>query len=309
MAIRSKNLNLLPLLQALLEEKSVVAAADKIGLSQPAMSAALANLRQAFDDPILVRVGRTMHPTPRALELQDQLNDVCAQIDVLFQPDSFDPKTAKTLFRVAAPSYISFLLADKWIARLATAAPNIKIDFVDIPIELSHWLDNSTVDVAIARPIEVWEGQQMLSKKLFEDRAVVLVSEKHPFYSKDEVSPDELKKNLTIEFNLNANYPYISKTRSSTFDFTGFEQNSQLSCMSEFNAIALATQHPIFALAPYSLAAYLSTIFSLKVLEISNSETSYSTDMIWSARTDKSLPHMWLRDEIKKAAKLIKNAL
>ena len=107
MAIRSKNLNLIPILQALLNEASVARAANQIGLSQPAMSGALARLRELLNDPLLVRAGRSMQLTPRALRMRKLLEEVCAQIELLFQPESFDPSTAKINFRVAAPDYIS----------------------------------------------------------------------------------------------------------------------------------------------------------------------------------------------------------
>jgi DNA-binding transcriptional LysR family regulator len=299
MAIRSKNLNLLPLLQALLEERSIVAAADKVGLSQPAMSAALARIRETFDDPILVRVGRSMQPTPRALEIQDQLNDLCAKIEVLFQTNSFDPAKANTTFRIAAPTYIGFLLADKWVTHLSNIAPNIKIDFVDMPNDLTEWLDNGSIDIAVAKPMETWKNLRV--KHLFNDHAVTLVSKKHPFYSKTTVTPAELSTNSTIEYNFSATYPFISKTKSSTFEFAGFEQNNQISSVSQFDAIALATQHPLFALAPHSFATRLADIFQLKVLEIADNDSNYSTSMIWSFRTDQSLPHNWLRSEIENA--------
>ncbi len=94
MAIRTKNLNLIPLLQALLRTGSVAQSAAEIGLSQPAMSGALARLRILLDDPLLVRVGRTMRLTPRAVRMREQLDEICDCIEQFFQPEAFDPSTA-----------------------------------------------------------------------------------------------------------------------------------------------------------------------------------------------------------------------
>ena len=85
MSIRSINLNLIPILQALLKEESVAKAAIQVNLSQPAMSGALARLRLILDDPLLVRVGRSMRLTPRAERLRRQLDEICGQVEVLFQ--------------------------------------------------------------------------------------------------------------------------------------------------------------------------------------------------------------------------------
>ena len=298
MAIRSKNLNLLPLLQALLEERSIAAAAEKMGLSQPAMSGALARLRELFDDPLLVRVGRTMQPTPRALDLQPQLNAVCAQIDVLFETSTFDPTTAKETFRIATPSYASFLLIDKWIKHLSETAPGIKIDFVDVPSDLHLWLHNSTIDVAIGKYIDGWGD--LKRKYLFQDRYVVLVSKTHPLYGRKKVRRSEIAELLTTDFIYDAKFPFSTVNNINYEQFTDYRV-SQISSMSQFTAVVLATQHPIFARVPLSFAVRLTDIFPLKILDITGEESSFATEMLWTALTENSLQHKWLRQEIEQA--------
>src|ERR1700745_175202 len=93
--LESIDLNLLPPLSALLEERHVTRAAERSGLSQPAMSRALARLRQLLDDQLLVRDGSGYVLTPRAERIQRQLAGVMPQLETLFAAEAFDPATAE----------------------------------------------------------------------------------------------------------------------------------------------------------------------------------------------------------------------
>ena len=93
--LASVDLNLLVVLQALLAERHVTRAAQRLKMSQPAVSRALARLRKVFEDDILVRVGKRMQPTPRALALLEPLEDVLDNLSNLVAPSTFDPSTAK----------------------------------------------------------------------------------------------------------------------------------------------------------------------------------------------------------------------
>src|SRR3546814_19494155 len=102
MHFRGLNLNLLVSLDALLTEKSVSRAAEKLHITQPAMSASLQRLRQYLSDPLLHQVGRKFELTPRALAMSMPVKDLLLQIDAQLNADqSFDPLTSKRTFRLA----------------------------------------------------------------------------------------------------------------------------------------------------------------------------------------------------------------
>ncbi|MEX6315737.1 LysR family transcriptional regulator [Providencia manganoxydans] len=95
--------NLIYALNLLLEEGSVNAAAEKMNLSAPAMSRILGRIREQFNDPIMVRAGRNLVPTPRALELKQQLGHIIAQAEALVEPNgAFDPHTLERTFVIRA---------------------------------------------------------------------------------------------------------------------------------------------------------------------------------------------------------------
>jgi len=297
MAIRNKNLNLIPILQALLKEGSVVRAAESVGLSQPAMSGALARLRELLGDPLLVRTGRSMQLTPRAQEMRKRLDLLCSQIDVIFQPDYFDPSVAEKSFRIAAPDYLAFSLTKRLLPLLGRCAPGIHIQFIDVPGDLPTWMGNGIVDLAVCGEFGFWP--ELRREFLFRERYVATVSLDHPLSAKDEVSSDELlafpSPSLVFDPGLSQSLRdqhWITGIRS--LDFT-----SQVTSMSQFNAVLLAAEPPNVARAPASLVGQLSAILPLKSLEISDEDASFDTCLFWTALTDQAIEHKWLRDTIR----------
>lgn len=105
MNLSAFDLNLLKVLDALLRERSTVRAGERVGLSQPAVSAALGRLRAAFGDPLLMRDGQQMRPTEFALALVLPLTQLLEDSSRLLNPASFDPVSAVQTFRIAASDF------------------------------------------------------------------------------------------------------------------------------------------------------------------------------------------------------------
>jgi DNA-binding transcriptional LysR family regulator len=126
------DLNLLVSLRALLQERNVTRAAQVVGLSQPAMSNALARLRRQFGDELLVREGRGLALTPVARELQHAVEPALGMVErALRIQASFDPTTAAQVFRIAASDYGMTLIAER-LRDLARLAPRVVVDLVQI---------------------------------------------------------------------------------------------------------------------------------------------------------------------------------
>ncbi|MFA7588250.1 MAG: LysR family transcriptional regulator [Novosphingobium sp.] len=299
MAIRNKNLNLIPILQALLKEESVARAAEVVGLSQPAMSGALARLRETLNDPLLVRSGRSMLLTPKAQAIAKQIDVLCSQIDVLFQPDVFDPATADASFRVATPDYLAFRLARRLVPMLAELAPGIRMQFVDVPGELPAWMDAGNIDLAVCGDFGFWPD--LLRQVAFRERYVATVACDHPLASRREVSSDELlgypSPNLVFDPGLTRSHP----VRNWITGLRCLDYVSQVTTMSQFIAILLALEPPSVARTPASLVELLIPKLPLRLLEISDEDASFDTCLFWSAITDQSISHRWLRETVCRA--------
>lgn len=149
--MRRYDLNLLTALDALLRERSVSGAARRLGIGQPAMSAALARLRTLFGDPLLVRGTSGMEPTPRAIAAMQPLQDALAQLGSLIEPvPEFDPQSARRTFRLSGGDYVGMAILPPLMAGLAADAPGIDLRFRfvekdDVPSRL----DEGCIDLAL----------------------------------------------------------------------------------------------------------------------------------------------------------------
>jgi len=155
--ISNFDLNLLRVLDALLRERNVSRAAERLSLSQPAVSNALSRLRELLDDPLLVRVGRTMQPTPRALSLERPIREALQQIThSLSAGDAFDPARSRQRFTIAVTDYVELICMPGLLRRLAERAPGIVIDIQHLtPTLPAEAIDKGDIDLVVGRFIDV----------------------------------------------------------------------------------------------------------------------------------------------------------
>jgi DNA-binding transcriptional LysR family regulator len=128
MDIRSVDLNLLVIFDAMARHRSVNRTAEAVGLSQPATSAALARLRAVFDDALFVRAGAQMEPTPRALELAPAVHRVVETIQSeILQPAGFEPATPERSFTILTPDIGEVAFLPGVLRRLRQEAPHVRL--------------------------------------------------------------------------------------------------------------------------------------------------------------------------------------
>lgn len=157
MNIHNFDLNLLRVLDALLREQNVSRAAERLALSQPAVSNALSRLRDLLDDPLLVRIGRRMQPTPRALALEGPIRAALQQIEqTLNAGETFDPRQSRQQFRIAVTDYVELMCMPRLLGLLSEQAPGIRIDIAhlspSLPVEA---LDKGELDLVLGRFDEI----------------------------------------------------------------------------------------------------------------------------------------------------------
>jgi DNA-binding transcriptional LysR family regulator len=181
----SVDLNLIVALDALLAERSVTRAAARVGITQSAMSHALARLRSLTGDELLARGRDGMVPTLRAEALAAPVRRGLDEIArALAPPEAFDPATAKRRIVVGTTDYGELVLLPRVVARLAKEAPGIDLRVLTLPRELSETLMTGTVDLAITplRPAD--ERPDIYGRRLFDDRFVCVVRKHHPLVGK-----------------------------------------------------------------------------------------------------------------------------
>lgn len=181
------DLNLLVTLDVLLAEASVARAARRLRLSSSAMSRALARLRESTGDPLLVRGGRGLVPTPRALELRARVSQLVQDAEaVLSPPEKLNLKHLVRTFTLrTSEGFVENFGADL-IARLAREAPGVRLRFVQKLDKDSTPLRDGTVDLETG-VVGKTTGPEVRAQALFRDRFVGVVRAGHPL-SKGEVT-------------------------------------------------------------------------------------------------------------------------
>ncbi|TKD21934.1 LysR family transcriptional regulator [Rhodobacter capsulatus] len=176
--IRTFDLNLLRALEALLETRSVSRAAQRLGLSQPAVSGMLTRLRERLDDPLFVRTQRGMLPTPRAEELAPTLKAVLAEIEAILQGVSFDPQRADLTLRVAATDYAQRAVLLPFLQRLRQEAPGVRLSVRPVAADFPRQMAEGALDMALVTP--EMAPETLRTRRLFEETYVVILRADHP---------------------------------------------------------------------------------------------------------------------------------
>lgn len=173
------DLNLLVVFEALMEERSVSRAADRLALSQPATSNALGRLRALLGDPLFVRTPAGMEPTARALQLATPVRRALEHVAQALEPAEFDPATAARVFRLALNNHAALVLAAPILRACAIEAPGIRLDIRPSgTLTVEDLLDRGDLDfVIIARPLD---RQRFASRVLTEDGYELVMRAGHP---------------------------------------------------------------------------------------------------------------------------------
>ncbi|MGW4803471.1 LysR family transcriptional regulator [Kitasatospora sp. NPDC004272] len=193
MNLATLDLNLLPALRALLEERNVTRAGRRLGLSQPAMSAALARLRKHFDDPLLTRSGNSYALTPLGTALLTMTGPACDLLERVFTcQSSFEPATAEREFTLLSSDYGAAVFGARLARVLHAEAPGIRLRFQQVgPTLVDSITDFLGAADGLLLPHGVITGYPSLD--LYTDRWVCLVADDHPEVA-DALTLDDLAR-------------------------------------------------------------------------------------------------------------------
>lgn len=174
------DLNLFVVFDAIYRERHLSRAADRLCLSQPAVSNALARLRSRFDDPLFVRVGRGMRPTPRAESLAPRVRQALQLLELGLAEDlQFAPGEAERSFRISMNDLVEAMLLPSLMARLQREAPGVRLESYYVPrAELPRAMAAGQVDVALDAPLITDES--LAHRPLLREPYVCLMRPGHP---------------------------------------------------------------------------------------------------------------------------------
>ncbi|USI73918.1 LysR family transcriptional regulator [Sphingomonas morindae] len=180
MDTRNLDLGLLVTLEALLAERNVTRAARRLNLSQPALSARLARLRDALGDPLLIPARRGMVLTQRAVELQQPLHEALEAVRrVVTEGMPSDPATMEATLVIAASDYVQFALLSRFSIALRTEAPRVRLAWRALDVlALATQLERGEVDLALAPSDHA--PAAMRQRQLFQEEYAVIARQGHP---------------------------------------------------------------------------------------------------------------------------------
>lgn len=189
-ALSRIDLNLLVSLQVLLEERSVTRAAERLFVTQPAMSRVLQRLRNQFDDPLFTRKGNELVLSPKAKELQSLLPSVLGDIESLVIPGEFDPATYSGEIKIAVPEFLAIKIIPKLMSVLAEKAPNLSLAITGEVGELGIELGEGTIDFAI--DIEKRYPKEIKSWPVGGFNPAICMRAGHPLAENETITLDEM---------------------------------------------------------------------------------------------------------------------
>jgi DNA-binding transcriptional LysR family regulator len=210
--MRTFDLNLLPVLVAIHEHGSVTAAAQHLGISQPAVSSALSKLRQKYGDPLFHRVGHGMKATVRMRTLIQPLRDSLSRMDETFASEpEFDPKTTQRTFTFAMSDLGEMVFMPKILRRIHKLAPRAAVRSVAVSAaQIERGLENGEVDLAVGYFPDLRE-KSFLEKHLFFHHFVCLLRADHPISASTLSLPQFLQLEHAVVYGAGRTYEVFER--------------------------------------------------------------------------------------------------
>lgn len=290
--LRSVDLNLLPVFAAIMEAGQLSRAAEQLGMSQPAISAALQRLRHTFADELFVRTRQGMQPTPRARELHEQLGpQLNALRDALDPGNRFDPATSQRHFRIISVDYFEMVVLPPLLARIREQAPDVILEVVPAGDTMADDLHKAKADLAV--DAFIFDDDRLHRDVLLEEELVVVARKKHPilkgrcskkqFLQAEHVVLPDRNRRLPLDQILNA---------------PGWQRRTGARVTQFSSMLAAAAGSDMIATAPRRLASQYAEALQLQVLPFPVPIPPVPIYLLWAAAQDQDPAHQWLREQL-----------
>ena len=283
------DLNLLITLDVLLTEGSVARAAQRLHLSPSAMSRALARLRETTGDPLLVRAGRGLVPTPRALALREQVGRLVQEAHAVLRPAQFlDMAQVQRTFTLRTSEEFVENFGPALLARIAQHAPGVRLRFVNKTDKDSTLLREGSVDLETG-VVDPTSSPEVLTQALFRDRLVGVVRSGHPLSQGD----------ASVQCYAKGQHVYVSRRGQNrgqiddALQAQGLTRHISTIVAGFSTAIALARDTDLIASVPERYTAHQRA--GLHSFALPLELPTFTVAMLWHPRLDADLAHRWLR--------------
>jgi DNA-binding transcriptional LysR family regulator len=292
------DLNLLVVFDAVMQEKNLTRTGQRLGLSRPAVSHALARLRHLLNDELFVRSPEGMLPTPRAERMFEPLHQALQDLRVILEDDEFEPSQASRTFTIAANNYAARAVIPAFVRRVATLAPSVLVEVR--PIGMLHSLDQldaGTVDLALDTLTD--GGERFKCVGLLEDDYVAILSGDHPIAGEPMLSIEDIGKLPHIT---------ITSARDDTlFVDAALAEHGEVrhvwTRVPLHSLLSVLISSKALAVVPQRVAASFITPTPLIIRSLPFPSPRVSLSMIWHRRLDHHAAHRWLRATLRASVK------
>jgi DNA-binding transcriptional LysR family regulator len=297
-SLAALDLNLLVALRALLSERNVTRAAARLHRSQSATSHALARLRELYRDPLLVRSGRRLDLTPRAVALLPGLERGLSDLERTLsgEPD-FQPRTARRSFTLSMADYSQAVLLGPLLARLRAEAPGVDLIVLAFPNSL-EMLDAGRADLAVLRRDQPPPGYS--STRLHSDGFVTMVRRGHPRLPRGRKLP--LATFLALDHLVVAPGGTPGSVVDAELERRGLRRRVAARVSSFLMAPLLVSQSDLVSTGPERLLRDLAAHLPVRLLDPPLRLPRFHLDLVWHSRSDHDPAHRWLRRVIAEVA-------
>lgn len=298
MNISKFDLNLLRVFDTMMTERNVTRAAQRVFLSQPAVSHALARLRDAIGDPLFVRAGREMMPTARATALGPAVRNMLEQLGAALGESRFDPSTANTTFRIGMVDIGEYLTAPMFAHLMREEAPHIRFSIQGLDESNSQGqLAAGTLDLALSiTPGPFAAG--IHSRKLPVRTLVGLVRKGHPL-ARRSAKARELKQVRRLAIALRAGR--LEELADRVLGKAGISGEVAYATPHFFAIPTLLANSDLLLVIGDSVARLLCAQYPLAMVKLPVRLPPVEPHIIWHERTHRDPAQRWMRDKILEA--------
>ncbi len=293
MNISNFDLNLLRVLDALLRDCNVSRAAERLALSQPAVSNALNRLRVLLDDPLLVRVGRVMQPTPRALALEAPIRAALQQIEQsLGAGELFDPASSRQRFSIAVTDYVELICMPRLLQQLSQQAPGIRLDIRHLSPRLpAEALDKGELDLVLGRFEEV--PARFARRHWMSETLQLALRQDHP----------QLHGSLDLDSFLHLRHLWVhgGQTRGMVDQWLGEHGLSReilYSTPNYLQAAHIVASSELAAVLPSQLARHFAALLPLQLFDLPFHLGPFHLEIVSLAQRQRDAALQWLIEQI-----------
>lgn len=287
------DLNLLVVFDALMRDRSVTRAGQRLGLSQPAMSHALTRLRHMLKDELFVRSPNGMMPTPRAEQLATPIRIALDGLQQSLEPTQFEPAKASATFRIAVDNYAAIVLVAPIAEHVARNAPGVTLDFRPSgTLNIPDLLDRSGLHLAIGPPHV--QAERFSLRRLLQDQFVVVHRKGHPAARAREFSTETLATLPQLEISsaqFGADFAEAAPGKSKPV----LKPAMRAPFLSAAQILATSDLVSVF---PLNIARHMTKSHGLVLHHLSRPPKPIEAAMIWQRRLDNQPAHAWLRELI-----------